>query len=181
MFDIRKIQEKTIYEVVQSESGEETAQKIVYGETGRAKEETDAEWVNGSMRRLEEEFDEAKAKEIRMKCHCTYGMDEKIALVKELVANSSNMEELANQKKAKEAGLSCKDGILYLQFDFCTCPMLAKVERVNTLSWCHCTAGYSAELFEKAFDCKVKINLQKSIKHGDDRCLIQIIPQGKIW
>lgn len=181
MFDIRKIQEQAIWEAVKRKSSEETAEEIVYGTDGTAADQDPAAWVNGTMHRLEAKFSTADVKQIRMSCQCGYGMEEKLALVKELAASSSSMEEFAGSDKAKAAGLSYRDGSLYLQFGFCPCPMLAQVEKLDTLTWCQCTTGYSKALFEKAFDCDVDVELLKSIKYGDDICLMRIVPHGVIW
>lgn len=133
------------------------------------------------MNRLEKRFDSSTVKQIRMNCQCGYGMDEKLDLVKELVDSSSNLEEFANQEKAKAAGLSCLNEELYLQFPFCPCPMLADVDKLDTDTWCQCTTGYSKVLFEKAFGCEVEVELLKSIKMGDNVCLMKIIPLDSIW
>lgn len=181
MFDIRKIQEQVIYEVVKNKSDDETAREIVYGNNESSKDEDNANWVKSTMHRLENKFPQETIKQIRMTCQCGYGMDEKLALVKEIVAASSSMEEMANLDKAKAAGLFCEDGVLYLQFPFCPCPMLAEVDKLDTDTWCQCTTGYSKVLFEKGFGCEVDVELLKSIKMGDDICLMKIIPHGSIW
>lgn len=90
------------------------------------------------------------------------------------------MEEFANSEKAKAGGLFFKEGILYLQFLFCPCPMLAEVDKLETKTWCQCTTGYSKVLFEKAFGCEVDVHLLKSIKAGDDICLMKIIPHNLV-
>jgi predicted hydrocarbon binding protein len=169
------MQEQAIYAAVKEESNEPTALKIIDG-----KQEDSPTWVKNTMKRLEENFDAPTVKKIRMNCQCGYAMDEKLALVKELMANASNLEELADQDKAKAAGLSCRDGELYLMFPFCPCPMLAEVDKLLTSTWCQCTTGYSKVLFEKAFGCEVEVDLLKSIKMGDDSCLMKIIPRGNI-
>lgn len=179
MFDIRKIQEQVIYDAVKNNSDEKTAREIVHGENGAA--EDNATWVKSTMHRLEKTFDQATTKQIRMACQCGYGMDEKLALVKELVATSSSLEEFGDLEKAKAVGLFYEDGVLYLKFNFCPCPMLTDVERLETNTWCQCTTGYSKVLFEKAFGCNVEVELHKSIKMGDDICLMSIIPQGIVW
>jgi hypothetical protein len=107
-------------------------------------------------------------------------MDEKLALVKELMAMSSNMEEFGNHEKSRAAGLSYSNGELFLMFPFCPCPMLAKVERLESKTWCQCTTGYSKVLFEKAFGCEVDVELLKSVKAGDDCCLMKITPLGAV-
>ncbi|MBN7773555.1 DUF6144 family protein [Clostridium aminobutyricum] len=180
MFDIRKIQEQVIYEAVKRESDDETAKAIVYGNDGSAESQDNASWTKSAMRRLENKFDPETTKQIRMSCQCGYGMDEKLALVKNLIASSSSMEEFASSEKAKAAGLFYQDGVTYLQFQFCPCPMLADVDILETNTWCQCTTGYSKVLFEKAFGCEVDVELLKSIKMGDDVCLMTIIPHDRI-
>ena len=181
MFDIRKIQENVIYEAVKDESNEDIAREVVYGREESGKSENNAIWVNSTMKRLASKFDKATTKKIRMKCQCGYGMDKKFELVKELMELSSSLEEFGNLQKAKDAGLFYENGDLYLQFNFCPCPMLADVDRLDSDAWCQCTTGYSKVLFEKAFQCKVDVELLKSIKMGNERCIMKIIPQGIIW
>lgn len=181
MLEIRKSQERALYNAVKAVGGAAAAGAVVYGETGSAAAEEDAAWVESAMTRLEERFDGPQVKEIRKNCQCGYGMDEKFALVKELMEASSSLEEFANRDKAKAAGLSVADGVLYLQFPFCPCPMLADVDRLKTAAWCQCTTGYSKVLFEKAFGCPVEVELLKSIKLGDDICLMKIISSEVVW
>lgn len=177
MFNIRKIKEQVLFNAIKSASNDETAASIVYGEH----EEDDAAWVRSTMSRLENCFNDSAVKQIRMNCQCGYGMDEKLALVKELIAASSSLEEFGSLEKANAAGLFCTAGELYLQFSFCPCPMLAEVDRLDTYTWCQCTTGYSKVLFEEAFGCEVDVELLKSIKAGDEICLMKIIPLGTIW
>lgn len=181
MFDIRKIQEQVIFGAIKAASNDETAASIVHGEHGPSSAENNATWVRTVMNRLESRFERPIVKQIRMNCQCGYGMDEKLALVQELLASSSSLEEFANQEKAKANGLFYADGDLYLQFPFCPCPMLADVEKLDTDTWCQCTTGYSKVLFEKAFGCEVVVELLKSIKMGDNICLQKITPHGPIW
>lgn len=175
MFNIRKIQEQVIYEAVKRESDEKTAKNIVYGGNGSAIQDNTS-WTKTTMSRLENRFDPETTKRIRMACQCGYGMDEKLEFIESLIASSSNMEEFASSDKAKAAGLFYQDGVLYLQFYYCPCPMLTDVDRLETNTWCQCTTGYSKVLFEKAFCCEVDVELLKSIKMGDDICLMTIIP-----
>ena len=175
MFNVRKIQEQAIYTAIKNESNEDLAHQIV-DKPG----EDNPTWVKNTMKRLEENFDAPTVKKIRMNCQCGHTMDEKLALVKELMSVSDSLEEFGNHEKARAAGLSFSSGELFLMFPFCPCPMLAEVDKLDSLTWCQCTAGYSILLFEKAFGCGVDVELLKSIKAGDDICLMKIIPLGKI-
>ena len=180
MFDIRTIQQQVLYENVRAASNEQTASEVVYGIPG-ATPENDAAWVKSAMRRLENCFDKPAVEQIRMRCQCGYGMEDKLALLRELIGESSSLEEFASLEKARAAGMYYSDGALYLQFFFCPCPMLATVDRLESDTWCKCTQGYSKVLFERAFGCKVEVELLKSIKTGGDVCLQRITPKGRIW
>ncbi|HNX65348.1 MAG TPA: DUF6144 family protein [Bacteroidales bacterium] len=175
MFDIRKIQEEVIYNAVKAKSDDITAGRIV-----NHVDEADPLWVKNTMRRLEESFDLSTLKRIRMNCQCGYGMDEKYALLKEIMESSNSLEEFGRDARANAAGMFCRDGDLYLQFPFCPCPMVAGVDKLETKTWCQCTTGYSKVLFEKAFGCTVDVELLKSIKAGDEVCLMKITPLGKV-
>ena len=179
--DIRKDHEQLLFKAVASASCEETAQSVVYNGHNQPTSVDDATWVTSTMHRLEKLFDGPSVKKIRMACQCSLFMDEKLALVKELLESSSNMYEFANQARARAAGLFSSDGKLFLQFPSCPCPMLADVERLESSAWCQCTTGYSKVLFEKAFGCEVSVELLEAVKMGDDRCLMEIIPHGSVW
>jgi predicted hydrocarbon binding protein len=180
MFDIRAIQEQVLYENVRAASNEQTASEVVYSApTGTAV--SDAEWVASSMQKLEQAFDKPAVDQIRMRCQCGYGIEERLTLIKELIAASSSLEEFAGHEKARAAGMFYRDGALYLQFFFCPCPMLATLDRLESDTWCQCTRGYTKVLFERAFGCEVEVELLKSIKTGGDVCLQRITPKGAVW
>lgn len=132
------------------------------------------------MARLETQYDRDTLVTLRRNCQCGYGMDGKLELLKELMKESDSIEKLADQAASQAAGLSCLNGELYLEFDFFPCPMLADVDKLATDTWCQCTTGYSKVLFEKAFGCDIDVVLLKSIKMGDDICLMKIIPLSLI-
>jgi len=181
MFDIRKIQEHAIFDAVKNVSNEEIAEQIVFGNENSANPEDNPTWVKNTMRRLESRFDNETVVQIRMNCQCGYGMDEKLNFLNELIATSSNLEEFASNDRAKAAGLSFSNGDIFLQFPFCPCPMLSEVDKLDSLTWCQCTTGYSKVLFEKAFKCQVEVELQKSIKMGDEICLMKIALHDFTW
>ena len=181
MFDIRKIQENVIYESVKAESSADIAREVVYGSKQPAGAESNPDWVKSAMQRLEDNFDAGTIKKIRVNCQCGYGMDEKLTLVKKLMHGAASIEEFAGSEEAAAAGLFCRDGGLFLQFNVCPCPMLADVEKLEKNTWCLCTTGYSKVLFETAFSCKADVELLKSIKMGDPVCLMKITLHDPVW
>ena len=132
MYDIRKMQEQALVDAIEKRADAETARGVVCGKDGT---EPDAEWVDAAMERLENSFDEDTVKRIRMDCQCGYGMEEKIALVKELMAGASSMETFAGSEKAHAAGLYCEDGELYLQFAFCPVTARRSLKALLAAPW----------------------------------------------
>ena len=55
------------------------------------------------------------------------------------------------------------------------------LDRLETDTWCQCTTGYSKVLFETAFSCRADVELLKSIKMGDDVCLMKITLHNPVW
>ena len=101
---------KLLYEAVRAKSNADVAGEVVYGCEKAAHTENNSDWVKSVMRRLENKFESEDVKEIRMNCQCGYGMNEKLVLVKELMAGAASIEEFTNSEKAKAAGLFCKGG-----------------------------------------------------------------------
>ena len=118
MFDIRKVQEKVMYEDNKEKSNADVAGEVVYGCEKAAHTENNSDWVKSVMQRLENKFESEDVKEIRMNCQCGYGMNEKLVLVKELMAGAASIEEEFTNSEGKAAGLFCKGGELFLQFYF---------------------------------------------------------------
>jgi len=180
MFDVRKAQEEALYRSVDSAAGTEKARAIVRGTNDQL--ESDAEWVTNAMHRLEHAFEPDAVKQIRRACQCGYAMEEKQQLVERLFSEAQSLEDFANCETARKAGLFAENGVLFLQFAFCPCPMLATVDRLPSKTWCQCTVGYSKTLFERVFGCEVEVELLKSIKAGDEVCLMTIVPKSQaIW
>ena len=118
MFDIRKVQEKVMYEAVRAKSNADVAGEGGYGCEKAAHTENNSDWVKSVMRRLENKFESEDVKEIRMDCQCGYGMNEKLVLVKELMAGAASIEEFTNSEKAKARGCFVKAASSFCNFIF---------------------------------------------------------------
>jgi predicted hydrocarbon binding protein len=66
------------------------------------------------------------------------------------------------------------DGI-YVEYGECYCPLVKGYPEKISSSWCNCSRGWLLELFERALERPVKIELEKSIKQGDDVCRFRIL------
>jgi len=138
------------------------------------------EWVEFISNELEKNFDEETIKNIRMGCHCTENgkLDESKTFIKRVFSESSNFEEFVSNMNKNGAGWFIDNEDLFTQFHSCSCSMLDGVDVLPTKTWCYCTVGFNKSIFEDVFECEVDIELVESIKMGDDRCLMRIIPSN---
>ena len=89
---------------------------------------------------------------------------------------SAILENRFDKKTLNEngAGWFIKGNQLYTKMFSCECPMLEKAKNSNSLTWCHCTAGYNKKLFEIVFEKPVYVEIVQSIRQGFDFCLLRI-------
>ena len=97
---------------------------------------------------------------------------EKVKEVRRQFSDDASIVELFHAFKEKaynSPNFYMKEEQIYLEFKECTCP-LVKDGKVDNPFLCHCTQGYTKEIFETLFGRTVNVELQKSILNGDDIC-----------
>ena len=136
-----------------------------------------AEWVEKLSEVLEETFDESTIKQIRQRCYCNENgkLEESANALKEIY-NSCNRDlyKFIDVLNESGAGWYIEDGFLYTKMFSCPCPMLEKAFISNSLTWCHCTAGYTKRFFELAFDMAVEAEIIHSMRQGYGECLVKV-------
>jgi predicted hydrocarbon binding protein len=156
----------------------QTAESIAFGvflPLSPSKEQC-ANWVEYIASKLEEKFDEATIKRIRMGCYCRENgrLDESKKWLRELYIASENLEQFVDKVNEYSAGWYIKDGELYTKYFDCPCPMLEGTDQLTTKTWCHCTAGFAIEIFDDVFGYEVDTEVLESIKLGSEFCLIKV-------
>ena len=149
-----------------------TADKIAFGVrlSDNPSLEEREEWIKHITVNLETQFDAEKIKAIRMGCRCNLGIDDYKKNMKELYGQCNNLEEFAG----KVDNYYTDNGKLYVRYDHCPCPFLKDSKMPLSATWCYCTLGYMKAWGEYVFEKEVETNLLKSIKAGDDICLVEI-------
>lgn len=134
-------------------------------------------WVKEIMDRLEHQFDQPLVKKIRQSCYCDEGgqlQTSKKILRDMYLAVNQDLKAFVAKVNEYNAGWYLEDGSLYTKMFSCECPMLEAVDLLDYKTWCYCTAGYNKNLFEYVFEQSVEVELLKSIKCGDEYCLLKI-------
>jgi len=66
------------------------------------------------------------------------------------------------------------EGKLYMIFPQCYCDRIKGFEKDIPPNYCYCTEGWVKELMEAALKKEIKVELEKSILWGDEKCKIRI-------
>lgn len=139
-----------------------------------------AEWVEKLSTVLEKRFDEKTIKNIRQCCYCNENgkLEDTANSLRQLyLFLNQNLFRFVETMNANGAGWFIRDNQLYTKMITCECPMLEAARTSDSLTWCHCTAGYNKKLFEIIFERSVNVDVLQSIRQGFDFCLLKIMFQ----
>ena len=170
---------KRLYESIKSVVSEDVAENIIneIPITIGSSPEVRAEWVEKMSALLEEKFEMDTIKKIRQGCYCN---------------ENGKLEESANELRKLYVSLDCdickfvevinesgagwyfEGDYLYVTMVSCPCPMLEKSKIVNSLTWCHCSAGYAKKFWEIVFDVPVEAEIVHSMRQEFDECLVRL-------
>lgn len=136
-----------------------------------------AEWVEKLSSLLENRFDGNTVKAIRQKCYCNENgrLEDTARELKQLYASlDKDLHRFVAALNENGAGWYIEGNQLYTKMFICECPMLEEASLSQSLTWCHCTAGYSKKLFELVFETPVDVEILQSIRQGFDYCLVRV-------
>lgn len=134
-------------------------------------------WVENMCRALEDHFDKEEIIEIRKDCYCDENgrLQEAAKSLREVYESvGCDLENMVAVLNESGAGWYMEGKVLYTKMFVCECPMLEQGRIHQSLTWCHCTAGYSKALFEQIFERPVEVEVLQSIKQGFDYCLMRV-------
>lgn len=137
-----------------------------------------AEWVEKLSNLLENTFDKNTVKVIRQNCYCNENgrLEETAKELRQLYCSlDKDLFRFVDALNERGAGWYIEDHQLYTKMFTCECPMLESAKVSDSLTWCHCTAGYNKKLFEMIFEMSVEVEVLHSIRQGFDYCLLKII------
>lgn len=177
-----KNEAKKLYENILKYSSAEKAKSIAYKKMFSESPTRDeiTEWVKYIIDELEKNFDQKTVKEIRTRCYCDEDgrLEQNMKWLKGLYESSSNINEFVDKVNKHQAGWYLQDGYLFTKYlDHCSCHLLEGITKLDTKTMCYCTAGFNKAIFSHVFECsfdEIDVDIEKSIKMGDEYCLIKI-------
>lgn len=126
---------------------------------------------------------ESEVQEIRARCRCDEEgkLGEMKRWLKAVWSESASLADFVDRMNALGAGWYLDDGRLYTKFLTCECYMLKQVETLPDRTWCHCTMGYTRNLFEHVFGRPMEAEVTRTIKTSHPYCLVAVWPKDGTW
>lgn len=171
-----------LYNNIAAVADADTAYKIAFGyQLPLVATPTERQaWISYAMRTLERSFNHDEIRNIRQGCRCSRGLAKMHRILLGCLPDAANLRQLGEAlEKATDGEWYHHEGALYRQRIYCSCPMVEDVNSLPSRSWCRCAEGYCKSLFGQALGCEVEAELLKSLKVGDDVCLVKVTPLGE--
>ncbi len=89
------------------------------------------------------------------------------------------MLERMNQEHIGGGHLSRQGNVIHAYYDRCYCGSVSQSRELFSDTYCHCSCGWSRQLFESLLGKPVEVELVGSILQGADRCEFLISVQAK--
>jgi len=133
-------------------------------------------WISNLIKNMDEGLNEKEKREVLentgRKCITT----SMIKKAKKLFSESQNLEEFLKEYTKINSHFQEVKGEYFMVYPHCYCSFVNKHPNLSELSptYCYCSVGWVKELFEKATDIEVKVDLLHSVVSGADECRFKI-------
>lgn len=130
--------------------------------------------INNLLETLKNFKDENEAKTFLANRGSNCFKQSMFAKIKELRENLKNEDEILNYLKKNFPLLKEIEGKFYMVYPRCFCHNLENVDIIVPKSYCYCTEGCVREFFKTALSREVNVQLEKSVRWGDEVCKIRV-------
>lgn len=132
-------------------------------------------WIKGLMDGLDSKVDERTRTRVLEDCGRVCISSSFIKRVKQVWERSGHLDSFLENVGEVWGHIKREGDGIYVEYGECYCPLVKGYPGKISSSWCNCSRGWLLELFERALGRPVKIELEKSIKQGDDICRFRIL------
>ena len=132
-------------------------------------------WIKGLMDGLDSKVDERTRTRVLEDCGRVCISSSFIKRVKHVWERSGDLDSFLENVGEVWGHIKREGDVIYVEYGECYCPLVKGYPEKISSSWCNCSRGWLLELFERALGRPVKIELEKSIKQGDDICRFRIL------
>lgn len=116
----------------------------------------------------------SKARSILYTRGCNCISKSMLKKAKDARKNAKIENEIIDNLKKSIRFLKEIDGDLFMIYPNCYCHRLKNINSEIPKAYCYCSEGWVKHLFGTALERDVKVNIEKSVRWGDEECQIKI-------
>jgi predicted hydrocarbon binding protein len=131
-------------------------------------------WIKSLMDGLEAQIGEETRAKILENCGRNCISRNFVKKAQTLKKNAKDVNDFLDKLGQSWKHLQRKGNNVYVIYETCYCPLVRGYPEKLSPAFCNCSRGWIKELFESALERPVDVTLEKSIKQGDDTCMLKV-------
>jgi predicted hydrocarbon binding protein len=131
-------------------------------------------WIKSLMENLDAKVDEETRVKVLENCGRTCISRSFIKRAQACKNSARNIDEFLDKLSQIWSHLQRDGDNIYVAYERCYCPLVKAYPDKLSPTFCNCSRGWIKELFESVLERPVNIELEKSIRQGDDVCRFRV-------
>lgn len=131
-------------------------------------------WIATLLAGLDEEVDTGIKVAVLERCGRTCITHSMVKKAKSCRAEAKDEAEFLDRLGRDWKHLQREGDEVFVVYPRCYCPLVKDFPGKLSASWCNCSRGWVKELFEKALDRPIDVELLQSIRQGDPVCKFRV-------
>lgn len=131
-------------------------------------------WIASLLAGLDEQVDGETTVAVLERCGRSCITDSMVKRAKECRAEAESDAEFLDRLGQIWRHLERAGDEVYVVYPRCYCPLVKDFPGKLSATWCNCSRGWVKQLFEKALNRPVQVDLLQSIRQGDPVCRFRV-------
>lgn len=131
-------------------------------------------WVKALMESLEAEVDEATRERILISCGRACIPRSFVNKARKMWERNPDIDSFLEALGGEWSHLRLEGDKVFAEYEECYCPLVKTYPEAMSPTWCHCSRGWTKELFESALGREVEVEMLDTILQGGERCRFQV-------
>lgn len=131
-------------------------------------------WIQTLMENLDEHLDEETRSEVLENCGRACVPSSLLRKAKACKKGAEDIGDFLTKLGQTFNHLQVDGDKVHVVYEKCYCPLVKSFPEDLSPTFCNCSRGWVMELFESALERPVGVELEKSIRQGDDVCRFRV-------
>jgi predicted hydrocarbon binding protein len=132
-------------------------------------------WIKSLIDNLDAHVDEKTRVKVLENCGRTCISRDLIKKAQACKNSAKDIEEFLDKLSQIWSHLQRDDDEIHVVYEKCYCPLVKAYPEKLSPTFCNCSRGWIKELFESVLERPVDVEIEKSIRQGDDVCKFRVL------